>query len=70
LRRDVESVPSRMLLETSGREPEGTFRSITFHQTKRSWGTQLFKNGGVTYVTWKRVAHSVNTLRTWALPWV
>jgi len=36
LKRDVESVPSRMLMETSGRDPEGTFRSIMFHQTKRS----------------------------------
>jgi hypothetical protein len=36
LRRDVEYAPFRTLMETSGRDPKGTFRSITFHQTERS----------------------------------
>jgi hypothetical protein len=40
----------RTLMEISGKDPAGIFKSIILHKVKRAKGLNFLRNGGVTYV--------------------
>jgi hypothetical protein len=41
----------RMLMEISGKDPVGIFKSIILHKVRRAEGLSFLRNRGVTYVT-------------------
>jgi hypothetical protein len=51
LKKAIVCVLSRMLMGVNGRDVGGTYRYSTCSQIEQSWGTQLFKKEGATYVT-------------------
>jgi len=51
LKRAAESASLRMPMDSSGKDPAGIYKSITFYKIKEVEGLIFLRKGGVTYVT-------------------
>jgi hypothetical protein len=51
LKRAAKSASLRMPMNSSGKDPTGIYKSITFYKIKEAEGLSFLRKGGVTYVT-------------------
>jgi hypothetical protein len=51
LKKAAEYASFKMLMEISGKDPIGIYKSITFYKIEEAEGLSFLRKGGVTYVT-------------------